>query len=63
MNFYKTFLDEKTLITNLKVVKLYRDLQSLIIDKIINNIVEEEFSIHDYSEKIRDDMQDYYLFE
>jgi len=63
VNFYKTFPDEKILITILKVVKLYRDLQSLIIDKIIDNIIEEEFSIHDYSENIRDDIQDYYLSE
>ncbi|KAG5595419.1 hypothetical protein H5410_036651 [Solanum commersonii] len=50
MSFYTIFIDEKTLITILKVIPLNEDLQEFIICKIINDIIREDFSIHEYEE-------------
>ena len=55
MSYYTIFLDEKTLITILKVIKLNTDLQEKILEKIIDHLVQEQWSIHDYSYVDSDD--------
>lgn len=60
MSFYTTFIDEKTLVTILKIIPLNKDLQELIIYEIINDIIREDFSIHDYEDVVDIDDDNYY---
>lgn len=62
-NFYKIFFEDNFLITFLTIINLNRDLQSLILDMLINDIMDEEFSIHDYYDVTGEDMLDYYFSE
>lgn len=61
MSYYTCFLDEKALITILKVINLNKDFQEKILDKIIEPLVQEQQSIHDYSH-IDSDEDDYWPY-
>ena len=60
MSFYTTFIDENTLVTILKIIHLNRDLHELILCEIINDIIREDFSIHNFEEIINIDEEIYY---
>jgi len=61
------YLDDQTLVTILKVIKLNRDLKEKILQIIVDEIYREEFPMEfilfDYSEYEMDylDTSDYYL--
>lgn len=48
MNFYNYFLSEKIIITIIKCIPINQDIHFLILEKLVRDIIEEEFfSIHD----------------
>jgi len=60
MSFLSPFFTDKTLVTILKAVPLNRDVQELIIWKIIDHMVMDTFSIHNIEEVIDFDDENYY---
>ena len=57
MNYYTMFLDDKVLITILKVIKLNRDLQEVILDIIMADIIQTREEEHYNFQEVIDILQ------
>jgi len=57
MNYYTMFFDDKVLITILKVIKLNRDLQEVILDIIMADIIKTREEEHSNFQEVIDILQ------
>ena len=67
MSYFGFFFGDRYLITILKVLPFEKDIQELILEKLILSIIQYDFyfSIHDYEEVISPyylDFDDYFYY-
>jgi len=60
--FFQTFFDDETLITILRALPLPRDLKDLILKRVVDDILREDFShilLEYYSDDYETDYEEY----